>query len=84
MFYVYVLKSRKNGKNYIGHTADLRRRIIEHNTCTDRSKFTCVNGPWDLFFYEAFETRAEAMKHEKSLKTGKGRETIAQIKSISR
>ena len=67
MFYVYVLKSRKNGKNYIGHTA-----------------FTCVNGPWDLFFYVAFETRAEAMKYEKSLKTGKGRETIEQIRSIAR
>ena len=63
--------------------ADLKRRLLEHNTGKDRSKFTCVNGPWDLFFYEVFETRIEAMKHEKFLKTGRGREYIKQKADIS-
>ena len=31
MFYVYVLKSRKNGSVYIGYTSNLRRRFEEHN-----------------------------------------------------
>ena len=76
MFYVYVLKSRKNGKFYTGHTDDLKRRINDHNTRKDKTKFTCVNGPWDLVFFEIFNTRSEAMKREKALKSGKGREYI--------
>jgi len=31
MFYVYVLRSKSDGKLYIGYTSDLRKRINEHN-----------------------------------------------------
>jgi predicted GIY-YIG superfamily endonuclease len=31
MFYVYVLKSDKDGSLYIGYTDDLKRRLVEHN-----------------------------------------------------
>ena len=30
MFYVYVLKSRKNNNLYIGYTKDLKKRLGEH------------------------------------------------------
>ncbi|HEY4514840.1 MAG TPA: GIY-YIG nuclease family protein [Candidatus Paceibacterota bacterium] len=30
MYYVYVLKSYKNGKLYKGSTADLKKRFVEH------------------------------------------------------
>ena len=76
MFYTYVLKSRKNGKLYTGHTENLERRLLEHNSRNDRSKFSYVNGPWELLFFKTFDTRSEAMKHERFLKTGKGREYI--------
>jgi predicted GIY-YIG superfamily endonuclease len=29
-FYVYVLKSEKDGNNYVGFTGDLRKRLNEH------------------------------------------------------
>ncbi|MBI2096105.1 MAG: GIY-YIG nuclease family protein, partial [Candidatus Taylorbacteria bacterium] len=32
MFYVYVLRSLKNGRFYIGCTNNLERRIFEHNS----------------------------------------------------
>jgi len=32
MFYVYILKSEKDGKLYIGYTNDLKRRLEEHNS----------------------------------------------------
>ena|GEM_PF-227578 len=76
MFYAYVLKSRKNGKFYIGHTEDLQRRITEHNSNKHRTQFTALNGPWKLVFFETFSTRSEAMKRERFLKSGKGREYI--------
>ncbi|NQT74941.1 MAG: GIY-YIG nuclease family protein [Candidatus Omnitrophica bacterium] len=78
MFYVYVLKSKKNDKLYTGHTEDLERRIMEHNTKNDRTKFSCVNGPWELVFFETFGTRSEAMKYERFLKSGTGREYIKE------
>ncbi len=32
MFYVYVLRSKKDDGFYIGFTSNLKRRIIEHNS----------------------------------------------------
>jgi putative endonuclease len=29
-FYVYVLKSEKEGNNYVGFTGELRKRLNEH------------------------------------------------------
>jgi len=31
MFYVYVLKSKKDGRWYTGSTSDLKKRFNEHN-----------------------------------------------------
>ena len=78
MFFTYVLKSKKNGKLYTGHTENLEKRILEHNTKSDKTKFSYVNGPWELMFFETFNTRAIAMEHERFLKTGKGREYIKE------
>ena len=76
MFYVYVLKSRKNSKTYTGSTKNLGKRLLEHNTGKDKRRFGCANGPWDLMFFENFKTRSDAMRREKFLKSGKGREYI--------
>jgi putative endonuclease len=70
MFYVYVLKSNK-GKLYIGHTNNIERRLIEHNS--GLSPYTKGRGPWELVYKETFNSRGEAMKREKFLKSGKGR-----------
>ncbi len=66
----------KNGNYYVGHTKDLERRVLRHNTDFDKRKYTYNRGPWRLIFYEIFSTRSAAMRHEKFLKTGKGREYI--------
>jgi putative endonuclease len=74
MYYVYILKSFKNGKLYKGFTSDLRRRIYEHKS--GGSPFTRQNGPWQLVYYEAFISKSCAQKEERFLKSGKGRERI--------
>lgn len=67
MYYVYVLKLENTKKNfYIGYTANLKRRIIEHgcgNTKTTKGK-----NP-KLIYYEAFESEILAKNREKGLKT---------------
>ncbi len=68
MYHVYVLKNGE-GRLYVGHTDDLKRRLAEHQA--GRSRWTRARGPWSLVFSEPFATRAEAMKREKSLKSGR-------------
>jgi len=66
MFYVYVLKSKKDGKCYIGSTNDLKHRFQEHNSGKIFStKNRC---PLILVYYEAFRSEKDARRREQSLK----------------
>ena len=72
MFYTYVLQSlNQSTQRYVGHTADLRARLAEHNAgkCPHTSKFM----PWKLKVYVAFESIKQAQRFEKYLKSGSGR-----------
>ena len=77
MFYVYILKSEKNGKLYKGCTENLKQRIKEHNG--GNVKFTKGLRPWKLVYYEAFLNKTNALREEKFLKSGKGRERIKYL-----
>jgi len=72
-YFVYIIKNLKNNI-YIGQTNNLDDRIKRHNNNTE--KYTKNKGPFGLIYSEKFATRAEAMKREKMLKFGKGREWI--------
>lgn len=69
MFYVYCLKSVKNGDIYVGFSADLRIRFGEHNKGKVRS--TKPYRPWKLIYYEAYSSKTDARKREKQLKEHK-------------
>jgi len=75
MFIVYVLHSSKHGKIYIGFTSNLEQRLLSHNELGKKG-WTIKFRPWQLVFTEEFETKQEAMKREKELKTAVGRNTI--------
>jgi len=62
---VYILKNPQQ-KFYIGQTADLDARIVRHNS--DRVHYTRGKGPWNLIYFEEFDSRAQAMMREKQLK----------------
>ncbi len=61
MYYVYVLKS-SGGKLYRGYTADLKKRIKEHNS--GKIKSTKNLRPLKLVYYEAFISSKLARKEE--------------------
>jgi len=69
MFYMYVLKL-KEGKLYIGYTNNLQRRVKEH--INGESKFTKNYRPLKLIYYEAYTSKKDAKKREKTLKQFKG------------
>ena len=76
MYYVYILKSKKDEQLYIGSTNDLRRRLSEHNSGQVRS--TKGRYPFELRYYEAFYTEENARKREHTLK--KDGKALGQLK----
>ena len=66
MFFVYILKSKKDENLYIGYTNNLRKRLKEHNLGLVRS--TKSRKPFYLVYYEAYSVKEEATKREHNLK----------------
>ena len=65
MYYVYFIQSVEDHKNYVGFTANLDRRIAQHNA--GASCYTSGRH-WELVYYEAYRSRADAVLREKRLK----------------
>jgi len=78
MFYVYVINSQDDTKRYIGQTNDLHQRVARHNS--SKYGYTRQGRPWNLVYSETFETRAEAMRRERFLKSGKGRKFLSNLR----
>jgi putative endonuclease len=77
-YVVYVLVSERK-KIYIGYTAYLEKRLHRHNNQlpNKKSSFSHKNGSqWKVVYTESFDTRSEAMKREKELKSFRGRESV--------
>jgi putative endonuclease len=66
MFYVYVLKNKKDDSVYFGYTNDLRRRLDEHNQLKNKS--TKNKAPLELIYYEAYKAKSDAKYRENNLK----------------
>jgi putative endonuclease len=69
-FYTYVLRC-SDGELYIGHTANLKVRLREHQS--RKVQTTAYRLPVELIYYEACRDRALARRRELQLKTGFGR-----------
>jgi putative endonuclease len=77
MFFVYVLKSVKDNRFYIGQTNNLLSRLRRHNE--GRVQSTKNRVPLILVYSENYETRSEAMAREKHLKKLNGNSTFKKI-----
>ena len=77
-YFVYVLQSLTTRKRYIGYTADLVKRVSEHNS--GLSIYTKNRGPWKVVHIEKFSDRVEAIRRERFLKSGKGREYLSNLR----
>jgi putative endonuclease len=66
MFYVYILKSKKDNNLYIGYTNNLKKRIQQHNQGKNFS--TSRRGSFSLIYYESFKSQKDATIREKQLK----------------
>ena len=79
MFTVYALYNSESKKIYIGQTANLDKRLWEHNQKFGNHFTAKITGEWRLIYKEEYNTRSEAIKREKSLKSFKGREFLKNL-----
>ena len=69
--YVYILQSTVDGSQYVGMTQDPDGRLAWHNA--GYVKATKSKRPWVRIYLESFESRIEARRREKYLKSAAGR-----------
>lgn len=77
IYYAYVLKSKVHNYYYKGHCKDLQKRLIQHNSGMTVSIRPYI--PFEIVYFEEFETEIEAIKREKYFKTSRGREFLRKI-----
>ncbi len=70
-YYVYILKSLNDGKNYTGYTKNLKLRFEQHNKGQVPS--TKNRTPLVLIYFEACLNQQDATHREKYLKTHYGK-----------
>ena len=81
-YYTYILRSGSTGRFYVGHTANLAKRIAEHN---NNRTFSIKNrGPWEVIYTQEFSTRAAASQREREIKRMKSHRWIDQLARASR
>jgi len=66
MHYVYILKSKRDNKLYIGYSDNLKKRLLEHTKGNVKS--TSYRRPLELVYYESYKNVDDAIEREKSFK----------------
>lgn len=79
MYYVYAIKSIKRNYIYVGLTNNIHRRFHDHNSGYNRT--TKPYKPFNLILLETYNSRPEARKREKYLKSGIGKEYLKSLRT---
>jgi putative endonuclease len=66
MYYVYIIRSLKDGTFYKGYSSDYEKRLEEHNL--GLSTYTSTKLPWELVYVESHIKKANAIIRERKLK----------------
>jgi putative endonuclease len=82
MWWVYILRSLKDGRRYIGISEDVERRLADHNA--GRARSTKGRRPFELIYKESFSTRSEARVRELYFKTAAGRRFLSKTQIESK
>ncbi|MBP6022177.1 GIY-YIG nuclease family protein [Ferruginibacter sp.] len=80
MFYVYIIRSEKDGSFYKGFSLQPLTRLQQHNN--KESKYTAAKIPWQLFHIEIFDNKTTALKREIVLKKYSHQQIVALSKSF--
>ena len=65
---MYLLEHSETHQSYIGYTNDLKRRLNEHNSRSNKSTVR-RSGEWILIYAEAYRSKQDAYEREQKLKS---------------
>ena len=80
--YVYILRSEKDGSMYVGATNNIKERVRYHREGYNIS--TKAKMPWVLVRVEKYDNISLALRREKFLKSGRGREVLKNLCPLKR
>ena len=80
---VYIMTNEYNTTLYVGVTADLPGRVMEHKEKVYPNSFTARYNLTKLVYYEAFHSIEEAIAREKQMKAGSRRKKEELIKALN-
>ena len=76
-YFVYILRSERSGRFYVGSTHDVRLRLQHHNDGWSPS--TKPYRPWVVAYVEEFSAKPEALQRERQIKRMKSRTYIERL-----
>ncbi|MBI2476147.1 MAG: GIY-YIG nuclease family protein [Candidatus Taylorbacteria bacterium] len=76
MYYIYAIYNTIADKIYIGQSENLEERLKWHNEKRFKGYTSRFEGRWKIIYREECQTRLDALKREKQLKSYRGREFI--------
>ena len=77
MHFVYIIESIVHKRKYIGSTSNVNKRLLKHNAGGNKS--TKPFKPYKLIYQESFESKFEAIRREKQLKSYKGGKALLKL-----
>jgi putative endonuclease len=80
--WLYIMTNRPNGTLYVGVTADLHRRVLQHQEGTG-SQFTAKYGLTRLVYAEYHPEILRAIQREKTLKHWQRAWKVRLIRSVN-
>lgn len=67
---IYIMTNLRNTTLYVGVTADLFSRVVDHKEGRNPKSFTARYNLTKLVYYESFRSIEEAIDREKQIKGG--------------
>ena len=80
MYFTYIIYSKSKNKYYTGYTHDIDLRLQRHNSGWSRSTKSGI--PWEIVYFEKYDTKSEALKRESEIKRKKSRKYIEALIGI--
>ena len=74
---VYILYSETTSGYYTGYSANISKRIKQHNDGLTPS--TKGKGPWKIVYTEIYQNKRDALKRERFLKKQKNRDFYQKL-----
>ncbi len=76
-YYTYIIRSKIIKRYYIGSCSNLELRLNRHNSGNSRSTKGYI--PWEIVYFEEFESKSDAIKREYYFKKQKSVKFIEEL-----